>query len=512
MGQSTPSRSAAGSHRRILALAALGLMAPSPALADIPIRSTRVASGLMTPVFAGSPPGDASRLFILEQGNQGVASIKILNLNTGSLNSTPFLTISGLLTGGESGLLGLAFHPDYANNGKFYVNVTAAGGAGITRIMEFNRSAGNPDLADPTGNTILEFAQPQFNHNGGWVGFGPLDGLLYIASGDGGGANDSGPGHSEPGGNAQDLTDNLLGKMLRIDVNGDDFPADDTRDYRIPPTNPFAGAIEGDDEIWSYGLRNPWRASHDRLTGDLYIGDVGQESREEIDFQPGNSPGGENYGWRMREGFIQNPSHVGGPPPPGNVDPIHDYDRTVGTTVTGGYVYRGDENDALRGTYFFADVGPGRIWAFKYDGKNLNNFREYTGQIPTDVGTMEGIVSFGEDALGRLYVVDYGGEIFRLTPAFPGDANLDRTVNINDFSTLASNFNMAAGATWAQGDFTDDGAINITDFAVMAANWNQSGGADNASAIPETELPAALALTALLMWTIGPRVRATWRR
>src|SRR5690606_38231904 len=170
---------------------------------------------------------------------------------------------------------------------------------------------------------ILSFNQPQPNHNGGWIDFGPNDGYLYIATGDGGGGNDNGTGHTAGTGNAQDTTDNLLGKMLRIDGHGDDFPPDNPRNYAIPEDNPFVG-VNGDDEIWSYGLRNPFRSSFDRANGDLWIGDVGQTRREEINYQPADSSGGENYGWRLREGIIPTPGGVGGSRPEGNVEPIYD--------------------------------------------------------------------------------------------------------------------------------------------------------------------------------------------
>ena len=319
----------------------------------------RVASGLSAPIFATHAPGDRSRLFIAERGG----NIRILNLDTGTLEATPFLTMSGISTTGEGGFLGMAFHPDYFNvgapgYGKFYVDVTT-NNTTVSHIREFTVSAGNPNLADATSQReILNFSQPQTNHDGGWIGFSPNDQYLYIATGDGGGDDDNDSGHTAGTGNAQDITNNRLGKMLRLDVNGDDFPADDQRNYAIPPTNPFVG-ITGDDEIWAYGLRNPFRDSFDRLTGDLWIGDVGQINREEIDFQAADSPGGENYGWRLREGTIATPTGgSGGAPPPGNVEPVYDYGHVSGpfggTVVSGGYVYRGPD-PSLQGKYYFLD-------------------------------------------------------------------------------------------------------------------------------------------------------------
>jgi len=265
-----------------------GVMNVSGAVA---LTATRVANNLQRPVFVTAPTNDSQRLFVVEQHT---GRIRVLDLTNLDIRSTPFLTVPDVSTGYEQGLLGLAFHPDYGSNGYLYVDYTDAGGT--TRVVRYQVSA-DPNVADPnTALPILAIDQPQSNHNGGWIGFGP-DGYLYIASGDGGAGNDQGPGHTEPDGNGQDITDNWLGKLLRIDVDGDAFPGDPMRNYAIPPTNPFVG-IDGDDEIWAYGLRNPWRCSFDRLTGDLYIGDVGQNAREEINVYPASEPGGANFGCR----------------------------------------------------------------------------------------------------------------------------------------------------------------------------------------------------------------------
>jgi hypothetical protein len=229
-------------------------------------------------------------------------------------------------------------------------------------------------------------------------------------------------------GNAQDTTANLLGKMLRVDIDGDDFPGDPNVNYAIPPANPFVGEA-GDDEIWSFGLRNPWRASLDRTMGDLYIGDVGQNAREEINIQLSSSTGGENYGWRLREGTIATPTGgVGGPHPSGAIDPIYDYTQgggpNQGNAVIGGFVYRGPIA-AINGMYFFADNGNHRIWSLEFDGStpsefdgsNYFNFIDWTDLISTDIGTVSSITSFGEDADGNLYVLDGAGEIFIIDSA-----------------------------------------------------------------------------------------------
>jgi glucose/arabinose dehydrogenase len=253
------------------------------------------------PVFATAPPGDKARLFVVQQSGQ----IRIIDLASGTVREPPFLSIS-VSTSGEEGLLGLAFDPNYARNGFFYVDYVVAGGvygAGISRVSRFTVSS-NPDLADPASEKILlSFDQPQNNHNGGWIGFSPRagdQGNLYIATGDGGAANDAGTGHIEPGGNAQNLT-TLLGKMLRIHVNSDGT-------YSIPASNPFVGMSGVRQEIWAYGLRNPFRNSFDRSLGTFFIGDVVQAQREEIDAEAATQAGGQNYGWRVREGSIQNPA------------------------------------------------------------------------------------------------------------------------------------------------------------------------------------------------------------
>ena len=422
---------------RALALTALLLCVPLVAFRDASgFEVLRVATGLSRPVFLTAPPGDGERVFIVEQHS---GDIHILRLSDDSLEATPFLTVGGLSTGNEQGLLGLAFHPDYASNGFFYVYFTDPD----TRVVRYQVSS-DPDVADATSATpVLSISQPQSNHNGGWLGFGP-DGFLYVSSGDGGAANDSGSGHTSGVGNAQDITDNLLGKILRLDVDGDDFPLDGQRNYSIPPGNPFAGG-SGDDEIWLYGLRNPWRPSFDRQTGDLYIADVGQNRCEELDVQPASASPGTNFGWRLREGVIATPGGVGGPAPAGAVEPIFDYPHFPsfascsgpggsfeGFSITGGYVYRGPIPE-LAGRYFFADFSTARLWSLRWDGSspalfngsNYTELTDHTGDpnFTPDIGSLGAISSFGEDALGNLYLLDLAdGEVFRLPE--PGTAYL----------------------------------------------------------------------------------------
>lgn len=401
----------------------------------------RVAFGLSNPIFITHAPGDDSRLFIVQRGG----AIRILDLSTRLLQPAPFLTIPNVDTTGEGGLLGLAFHPDYQNNGKFCVNVTI-GNPFSTHIREYTVST-NPGIADPASSrTILNFVQPQSNHNGGWLGFSPLNGYLYIATGDGGGSDDNDTGHTSGTGNAQDITSNWLGKILRIDVNGDDFPGDTNRNYAIPPNNPFVG-VTGDDEIFAFGLRNPFRAGFDRDTGDLWIGDVGQSAREEIDFLPASSAGGENYGWRLREGMIATPSGgVGGAPPDGSVNPVYDYDHNAdafgGTVVSGGYVYRGPD-PSLQGQYFFLDsrnsatVSDDNYW--KFDPSDpYGTVQNINALLIPDTGSALFPVSFGEDAKGNLYIAcPASGEVYQIKTGAAPAPSLEIRFNSDNAIALA---------------------------------------------------------------------------
>jgi len=361
------------------------------------IIATRVATGFNQPLFAGAPPGDTSRLFIVEK----TGDIKILDLTSGRVVATPFLDVSSqIATDGERGLLGLAFDPDFANNGYLYVNLSTI--SGNTEIRRYHVDSSNPNVVDPASATpILSIDQSTSPfHKAGWLGFGP-DGDLYISVGDGGGTGN--PLHS-----GQDIH-SLLAKILRIDVHSDAFPGDPTRNYAVPADNPFVGT-DGADEIFAFGLRNPWRPSFDRGLGDLYIADVGQDLREEIDF----GQKGANYGWNAFEGPVAFP----GGDPVNNagplVFPIYSYDHTVGHSITGGYVYRG-EGEALQGQYFFADFIQAKVFTLRFNGSSWVA-TDRTAQITTDFGAVNDPSSFGEDARGNLYLVDFDGDVFKLTP------------------------------------------------------------------------------------------------
>ena len=370
------------------------------------ISAHRLVTGLTQPLFGASPPGDPGDLFVVEQHT---GKIKIVDLSGGAVTATPFLDIpdNQLTAGNEQGLLGLAFDPNYVSNGRFYVDLTNA--AGNTEVWRYTRSAGDPHVADPTSKQlVITIAQPFANHNGGWLGFGP-DGDLYVAMGDGGDAGD-------PDNNAQNIN-SLLGKMLRLDVRGDDFPTDPNRNYAIPADNPFVGKA-GADEIWAVGLRNPWRDSFDTATGDFYIADVGQSAREEVDYVAAGTAPGLNFGWRLREGTLPyDPPH--GVKPPGLTDPILDYSHGSGAfqggAITGGYVYRGP--GGAQGLYFFGDFISGHIWATREVGGHAQFFTNLDDYLRTDAGVVDQITSFAVDGTDRLYVIGRDGEIFRLTPS-----------------------------------------------------------------------------------------------
>ncbi|OGF04610.1 MAG: hypothetical protein A2W00_02405 [Candidatus Eisenbacteria bacterium RBG_16_71_46] len=372
----------------LCALLLIGSCAPAPAEAPYAIsrglRLETVAEGLAAPVYLTAPSGDP-RLFVVEQDG------RVLVLENGRLRPQPFLDLRDRVrSGGEQGLLSLAFHPRYAENGFFYVDYTDRNGD--TRIERY-RVSRDPNRADPSsGRLLLRIVQPYSNHNGGLVLFGP-DGMLYVGMGDGGSGGD-------PQGNGQNRS-TLLGKLLRIDV-------DRGAPYAIPPDNPFASGKGGRPEIWAWGLRNPWRYAFDREAGLLYIADVGQNRWEEIDVAPADRPG-LDYGWNVMEG-----NHCYAAPrcdASGLWPPTVEYPHPQGCSITGGFVYRGRDIPALVGHYVFSDYCSGWLRSFRHVDGRAVDLRQW------DVGKIGSVSSFGLDGTGELYVLTLQGRVLRLAPA-----------------------------------------------------------------------------------------------
>ncbi len=343
-----------------------------------------VIQGLSSPLYL-TAPADDPRLFVVEQAG------RVRIVEDGQLLGAPFLDISDRVgSGGERGLLSIAFHPDYASNGYFYASYTDK--SGDTRIERYSVSA-DPNVADPVSAALVLYVeQPFSNHNGGLIVFGP-DGKLFVGLGDGGDGGD-------PMGHGQQ-TGTLLGALLRIDVDGG-------APFTVPADNPFVGDPDGRDEIWAYGLRNPWRFSFDREAGDLYIADVGQRRWEEVNVVPADS-GGANYGWNLMEG-----AHCFAADPCDSLDlvlPVVEYGHGEGCSVTGGYVYRGSAIPALRGHYFYSDFCSGFLRSFSYSDGTVSDRREW------NVGELGAVLSFGEDADGELYLLSSNGSVYRLVAA-----------------------------------------------------------------------------------------------
>jgi glucose/arabinose dehydrogenase len=350
-----------------------------------------IAQGFDQPVHVTGPDDGSGRLFVVERPG------RIRIVADGEVLAAPFLDITSLVQSGglEQGLLSVAFPPDFADSGRFYVYYTAreGTGAGDNTVARFWVSADDPNVADPeSGEVLLAVPDPRVNHNGGQLQFGP-DGMLYAGFGDGGGGGD-------PEGNGQNPM-TRLGSVLRIDVSGDG-------PYAIPSDNPFADGENGAPETWVWGLRNPWRFSFDRATGDLWIGDVGQNAREEVNWLPPDRAAGANLGWNVMEGTLCFRAEQCDTT--GLTLPVAEYSREFGCSVVGGYVYRGAQEPALAGVYLFADYCSGLVWGLGRDeGGN------WTVSAPLETGLR--ISSFGEDADGELYVVGLGGELARVRSA-----------------------------------------------------------------------------------------------
>jgi glucose/arabinose dehydrogenase len=476
---------------------------------ETPLQAKRLFTGMTRPVWVGAPAGD-SRIFIVQQ-----YPAKIIIRTPGSGTVKTFLDIDSQVLGaggsGFDGLLSMAFHPDYANNGYFYVfyddlNLRAV-------VARFQVTA-DPDVADPNSEQIIiTFPKPNKGHNGGMIAFCPDDGYLYL-----------GVGEDDQSVFAQD-TSTLLGKFLRIDVNGDDFPGDPDRNYAVPTTNPFFGPGDPLDEIWTIGLRNPWRWSFDPLTKDIYIGHVGDSKREEIEFIPAGV-GGLNLGWNCVEGtFCHN--RAGCPPctDPGFTPPIYEYAHVSGTgaSVIGGVVYRGSAIPDLQGTYFFSDYNEDKIWSFRYDGSNLTAFQERTELAISEQGdAVSKISAFGYDGAGEILICQrLNPRIYKIVPIIDpeltdcngngqpdecdiqlgsskdcdgngvpddctteADADCDGDVDGLDFAKFSSCYNGAGNPPRTSGcdptyvgifDYDEDGDIDGSDFSNFASCFNRAG-------------------------------------
>ncbi len=441
-----------------------------------------IATGLIDPLFATAPSSDPRRLYVLERDGL----IRVIRDDV--LLSAPFLDVRDrVTTAGEGGLLGLAFSPDFATSGDFYIYYTNL--AGDSQVSRFN-AAGDPDFASDVEAPILQVSQPYPNHNGGTIAFG-ADGFLYFSPGDGGLANDPGERAQNPG--------ELLGKMLRIDP-GPTFAPGSTpvlgTGYAIPEDNPFVGAPGARGEIWAFGLRNPYRFSFDRLTGDLWIADVGQDRREEIDFEPASSAGGLNWGWDVMEGTLCNPNDPAYPNAcnaPFYAPPIFEYAHTAGNcSITGGFLARGGPAE-WNGEYIYGDYCTGRIWSLDPAAATST---EWTSALGAAGGVPFSLSGFGEDGRGRLYVVQSRGTVYRVEARSACNDGLDNDGDGDiDFGSDAG-----CGSTAAirEDPACNDGVDNDGDGAIDLAD---SGCMGNPSRLSEN--PVACGLGPELAFLLG---------
>ena len=501
-----------------------------------------LTSDLHIPIAAVMAPGINDKIFVAQlggrsgDGNDGdditkaEGRIVVYDRNSGEVDFLdPFLVIGDTSLNDpfgvpEVGLFSFAFHPQFQSNGKFYVNVAVDhdGPAPIvdtrtspfrTIIREYTVDVADASLPVTGSRTILELDQPAANHNGSWIGFKPSETAagqhyLYITQGDGGNQHD-------PAGYGQD-PNSWFGTVMRIDVDNDAFPGDSDRNYAVPADNPFV-AGGGAPEVFAYGLRNPWRASFDSQTSDFWLGDVGQGRFEEVNFIAADSPGGENFGWRLREGLSETPTGgVGGPAPADNTDPVYDYahggGEFEGNSVTAGYVYRGPSQD-LQGKYLFADNISRHIWAF--DPADPFGTVENLDSILNPNGDIIAISSFGEDENGNLLIVDGAGSLYQVAAGARSDLDASGQIDLADWIQFSQNHltdlsSFTGPEQYARGDLDLDGDNDFADFQLFKLDFNAANGEGALEAVIGIPEPStlAVALVALLAGSVH-RCRVT---
>jgi glucose/arabinose dehydrogenase len=481
-----------------------------------------IAANLGGITSVAQAPGDSEHFFVTVKDGL----VWVVDRSTGQVEPNVYLNlVNELVTRGDGGLLSIAFDPNYQENGLFYVTATIDNG-GIhvgdaaqgfvespytAQVRRYHVSADPLQGDGSTFSTIIQWVKPEDDHTGGWLGFSPDNHYLYVATGDGGGPNDDSVGHTPGVGNAQDTTDNLMGKILRLDVRGDDFPDDPTRNYAIPASNLFVGKT-GDDEIFAYGLRSPWSASFDRDTGDFWLGDVGEAVREEVNFIAADSHGGQNFGWRLREGSDATQGYIGGLPPPANTHPVYDYQHTdgggnpdfAGDCIIGGYVYRGPDPE-LQGQYVFADFVSGQFWMFD-PADPYGTVQNITSLLGPNLGKSDRVTAFWEDAVGNLYVGTLRGNLFQLkTDAWlPGDLQGDGVVNGDDLAAWRAHFGQKLETGSPIRDANGDGRVDGADFLLLQrllghSVHQKSNAATQAVPEPMSALLFAVSACALLL-------------
>lgn len=442
--------------------AGIFLAAPSSA-GDVQLSTTIFAqfSGIK-PLFMTNAPGDPSRFFVV--GQEGEIAI----IHNGVILEDYFIDIGDLLSimGVGQGLLCATFDPQYQDNGYFYVIYTRQ--SDDAAVLARYQVTSNPNIADPeSGQVMLVVQQDTLIHNGNWIGFGPLDNYMYVSLGDGGGGWD-------PGDDAQNL-DSLLGKILRLDTKGDDFPKDPMRNYAIPSDNPFVG-IDGADEVWAYGLRNPWRCSFDTQNGDFYFGDVGRQAWEELNFQPASSAGGENYGWDCLEANECTEQTTCDCIDESLIHPMFAYENPAFNyaAVIGGYVYHGCAIPQLDGAYIFADHF-NEIWKLRHVDGNVTDLVDIKAQLNIPVGS--GPVSFAQDPLGEIYIIHQGlKRIYKIVDAqgIGDDCNGNFIADACDIASGYSSDedeNSIPDECELIGDLNGDLSVGTADLIILFSNW-----------------------------------------